>query len=246
MCGIAGVLRPPGQVPDPAQLDAMAVAMAHRGPDASGAAAADEFGVAATRLALVDPGPTGIQPLRHAGNLLAFNGEIYNHRALRRDLVAEGVHFDGHSDTEVLLHALDRWGVDRTVGDLEGMFAFAWWDGTSLHLARDRFGRSLAAAVDVGGEQAMVLVVGHGEGGEQGRVDTTAEHRPHRRVGDDHRPDRVVGQPGQSGHDLVRSRPGQLTVQGLVHEVDQPVEGSLDRLPARTGLDDVARAHVAN
>ena len=140
MCGIAGVLHGTGRLPDPAVLESMAAAIAHRGPDGTATATSLTCGMATTRLALVDPSPAGDQPWTADGKLLGFNGEIYNHRSLRRELEDEGVTFAGRCDTEVLFHLLDRRGPDGALRRLEGMFAFAWWDGSSLALARDRFG----------------------------------------------------------------------------------------------------------
>ncbi len=138
MCGITGAV--PGI--DRERLRAMTATLAHRGPDGEGYFSTPEASLGHRRLAIIDL-PGGAQPMttpdgRHT---LIYNGEIYNFPALRAELEAEGVAFRTRSDTEVLLHAVARWGV-KALERLRGMFAFAVWDGgrRSLLLARDRLG----------------------------------------------------------------------------------------------------------
>lgn len=149
MCGIAGCLtarHDVGSLPLDGALEAMQMALAHRGPDAHAvwSDVAAGIGLAHRRLAVIDLSPLGAQPMQsHSGRwMIAFNGEVYNHRALRADLEAEGTRFRGHGDTETLVEAIDRWGIDRTLVRLNGMFAFAAWDRHErrLTLARDRLG----------------------------------------------------------------------------------------------------------
>lgn len=142
MCGIAGLLDTRGRPADAGAVAAMGAALAHRGPDHAGTLVAGPIGLAATRLRLLDLGTTGDQPWSDGRRALTFNGEVYNHRDLAAALVAEGVDLRGHSDTEVVFHALDRWGVDATVRRLEGMFAFAFadLDAGEVWLGRDRLG----------------------------------------------------------------------------------------------------------
>ena len=119
--------------------------MTHRGPDAGGmwssADGAVVFGH--RRLAILDLSPTGSQPMENSPrtSVVVFNGEIYNHEELRRELAAGGARFVGRSDTEVLLAAYDAWG-ERCTERLRGMFAFAIYDETrkALFMARDRAG----------------------------------------------------------------------------------------------------------
>ena len=149
MCGIAGFLEQGQLSAEAAQIvNGMAAALAHRGPDDSGAWLDPDAGVALghRRLAIIDTSPSGHQPMISASGrfVIVFNGEIYNFRELRTELNAGGgrLAWRGSSDTEVLLAAFDRWGVRRTLDRLNGMFAFAVWDrqARALTLARDPMG----------------------------------------------------------------------------------------------------------
>ena len=149
MCGIAGLVDLKGQTPGErleATARAMAETMRHRGPDDGGVWSAPQAGVAlaSRRLAVRDLSPAGHQPMvsedgRHA---LVYNGEIYDIDGPRAELRARGRRFMGDSDTEVLLHACAEWGPEKAVERLNGMYAFAFWDGDqrALTLARDRLG----------------------------------------------------------------------------------------------------------
>ena len=132
-----------GTAPDADRLAAMRDALSHRGPDDCGIQVIENVGLVHTRLSIVDLSERGHQPMVHPdGNWrIAYNGEIYNHRSLRRELELEGAQFVGDSDTETLLWALERWGRG-TVPRLSGQFAFAALDlgGERLLLCRDRFG----------------------------------------------------------------------------------------------------------
>ena len=148
MCGIAGVVS--AHAVAPSVVLTMAGAIAHRGPDDAGTWQDGEAGISLghRRLAIVDLSPSGHQPMHSADGrwVVAFNGEIYNHAALRRELEAEGRTPDGgwrgHSDTETLVEGVSHWGLRRTLEKCVGMFALAIWDRKErlLHLARDRFG----------------------------------------------------------------------------------------------------------
>lgn len=140
MCGIAGST----QDPQARAVRAMSEAMRHRGPDDSGVHSDGHTGVTigVQRLAIVDV-EGGHQPLSNEDETIwvVFNGEIYNHVRLRDELCGCGHRFSSSSDTEVLVHLYEEFG-DSLVHALEGMFAFALWDGRRerLLLARDRFG----------------------------------------------------------------------------------------------------------
>jgi asparagine synthase (glutamine-hydrolysing) len=126
----------------------MANAIAYRGPDDQGVWTDEEAGIAFghRRLAVIDVSPAGHQPMQsHSGRfVISYNGEIYNCADLRAEIERSGKPIDwrGTSDTEVLLAAIDSWGVVGTLERLNGMFAFAVWDRSTrtLTLARDRMG----------------------------------------------------------------------------------------------------------
>lgn len=150
MCGIAGLWQNPGASSEDLAASArrMGNTLAHRGPDDAGVwiDAACGIALAHRRLSIVDLTPEGHQPMASASerHVISFNGEIYNYRDVRREL--EAAHaapvWRGHSDTEVLLAAIEYWGLASTLGRLTGMFAFALWDRheRQLHLVRDRLG----------------------------------------------------------------------------------------------------------
>ena len=147
MCGITGLWDPARRGSDLAQcVRAMTDVLVHRGPDSSGYWHDNESGIALghRRLSIVDLSDAGHQPMVSADGrwVLTYNGEIYNADSLRPDLEALGARFRGHSDTEVLLEACARWGVEATLPRLIGMFAFALWDTAQrrLYLVRDRLG----------------------------------------------------------------------------------------------------------
>jgi len=142
MCGIAGVLRLDGRPAARAELRPMVRALAHRGPDDEGFFEAGPVALGHRRLSIVDLSAAGHQPMidRASGAALVYNGEIYNHAEIRRELERAGQRFRSRSDTEVLLRGLVAWGAERLLPRLNGMFAFAWWDGEKLLLVRDRLG----------------------------------------------------------------------------------------------------------
>ena len=145
MCGLAGFVDPSlSPLDSAAQLETMLQCIAHRGPDDHGAWCGDGVALGHRRLAILDLSPTGHQPMSSASGrfVIVYNGEIYNHGALRAELVAAGVALRGRSDTEILLELIEREGLERTLSQCVGMFAFALWDRAEgvLSLARDRAG----------------------------------------------------------------------------------------------------------
>ena len=148
MCGIAGVWA--GKGADRDVLRALAVGMAntltYRGPDNSGVwvEEAAGLGLGHRRLSILDLSAEGHQPMTSPSGrfVISYNGEVYNSVALRRELEPAGFRFRGHSDTEVMLAAMEHWGVEAAVTRFIGMFAFALWDRQAcvLSLVRDRLG----------------------------------------------------------------------------------------------------------
>ena len=143
MCGICGIVDPQGV--DSALLNRMTDGLAHRGPDARGTwiSSGRRVGFGHRRLTIIDLDPRSNQPfISDDGNLvLTYNGEIYNFHDIRRELAANGHRFRTESDTEVILHAYDEWGVE-CIDRFRGMFAFALFDQPNrrIWLARDRVG----------------------------------------------------------------------------------------------------------
>ena len=136
----------------------MAESLRHRGPDAAGIWIDPAAGLALghRRLAVLDPSPAGVQPMTSDSGryVIVYNGEIYNHFALRRRLEAErrAPSWRGSSDTETLLACIEAWGVESTLSSIYGMFAFGLWDGSerTLLLARDPMGEKPLCYARVG------------------------------------------------------------------------------------------------
>ena len=152
MCGIAGFLsfRPEfdasSYVP---VLNQMGNSLQRRGPDSSGIWTGKEpaIGFIHRRLSVIDLSEAGNQPMVSPSGrfVIAYNGEIYNHLQIRKELadsVLHEIHWRGHSDTETLLMAIEIWGLDKSLNSIVGMFAFALWDreAVELILVRDRIG----------------------------------------------------------------------------------------------------------
>ncbi len=149
MCGITGYysLDKFGSIPA-VTLSRMADQMINRGPDDSGIWFDKEAGIgfAHRRLSIIDLSKEGQQPMQSASgrHVIVFNGEIYNFKELRTDLEdKEDINWKGNSDTEVLITAIEIWGIEKTLDYLNGMFAFAVWDRRqrTLFLARDPLGK---------------------------------------------------------------------------------------------------------
>ena len=150
MCGITGVLYAAPAMGDEQLVrlvKKMNDTLVHRGPDDSGEWVDAQVGIALghRRLSILDLSPAGHQPMVSAGKryVIIFNGEIYNFRELRANLEKVGIRFKGQSDTEVLIESIAHNGLEKTLDQVNGMFAFALWDREerSLTLARDRIGK---------------------------------------------------------------------------------------------------------
>lgn len=145
MCGVTGIAYN-FKLNELSCIAEMTAAIQSRGPDDSGSWINHNHGIAFghRRLSIIDLSKAGHQPMHSASKRYAitYNGEIYNAPELRKDLIAAGAQFIGHSDTEVMLAAFEAWGVIDSVKRFNGQFAFALWDTKfkKLYLAQDRFG----------------------------------------------------------------------------------------------------------
>ena len=158
MCGIVGVLGPGGggETALSGLIETMCSCLSHRGPDDRGVWVDDKarLGLGHRRLSILDLSPTGHQPMVSTCGryVITFNGEIYNYLDIRRDLEISGAApaWRGHSDTEVILAAIARWGIGSALERMTGMFALALWDreDRTLHIARDRLGESHSIRLD--------------------------------------------------------------------------------------------------
>jgi asparagine synthase (glutamine-hydrolysing) len=143
MCGFAGFIGPKSL--DESKLEAFHEALAHRGPDGYGVwtDSSKRVSLVHRRLSIVDLSSAGSQPMQDASGTysIVFNGEIYNHACVRKELESLGYRFRSSSDTEVILNAFIEWGI-ACLDRLDGMFAFALYDGRAqeLYLVRDRMG----------------------------------------------------------------------------------------------------------
>src|SRR5262245_51207130 len=113
MCGIAALLKTTGEPAVAAEMTPMVASLAHRGPDGAGIHCAGPVALGHRRLSIIDVAG-GRQPLSNEDGSawITFNGEIYNYRDLRRELTSKGHRFRTNSDTEVIVHAYEEWGVD--------------------------------------------------------------------------------------------------------------------------------------
>ena len=145
MCGICGIFRPDGGLVDAARVAAMRDVMAMRGPDGQGLHHGPGFALGHRRLSIIDLSDAGCQPMANEDGTvqLVFNGEIYNFTEMRPALEAAGHHFHSRTDSEVLVHGYEEWGIEGLLRRIRGMFAFAIVDSArgELHLARDPLGK---------------------------------------------------------------------------------------------------------
>ena len=132
MCGITGFISPYLSKNSFQQnIECMTNKLEHRGPDDEGIWFDSNSGIALghSRLSIIDLSVAGRQPMISDCKryYIVFNGEIYNHNSLRKEL-PESIRWRGHSDTETLINAIAKWGLKRTLRKILGMFAFALWD----------------------------------------------------------------------------------------------------------------------
>ena len=142
MCGFVGYThvenKDDGQI-----IRKMTDAIKHRGPDSDGIYSDHKISLGFRRLSIIDLSEVAKQPMFNEKEdiVLVFNGEIYNYQALREDLLTKGHQFHSHTDSEVIIHGYEEYGVE-ILSKLRGMFAFSIWDTTRqrLFIARDYFG----------------------------------------------------------------------------------------------------------
>ena len=164
MCGVTGIVNYSKGI-DSGALSKMDDALTHRGPDGNGVFVSNDWnvGFGHKRLSIVDV-EEGKQPIayNHHGQeyTLTFNGEIYNHRDLRRELEGKGHSFDTHSDSEVVLKSYVEWGKD-CLEKFNGQFAFAVYDGgrDKVFLGRDRLGIKPLYYSETGGSFVFASVL---------------------------------------------------------------------------------------
>lgn len=143
-CGVAGIFRfgAKGQsAADWADICCMTSKLVHRGPNGGGVVSNGPISLGHRRLSILDLSDRGSQPMRCGSLSIVYNGELYNFSELRAELIADGFDFESEGDTEVVLRAFQRWGLDA-LNKFEGMYAFGIWDDSKqqLTLARDRVG----------------------------------------------------------------------------------------------------------
>src|SRR5690606_31081971 len=143
MCGFVGFADSSAVSDRLATIQEMMNRMLHRGPDSGGYYSDDRVTLGFRRLKVIDLSDEGSQPIYNEDRtcVLVFNGEVYNYRELREELIAQGHQFRSQADSEVVLHGYEQYGVD-ILQRLRGMFAFAIWDirSETLFMARDIFG----------------------------------------------------------------------------------------------------------
>lgn len=144
MCGIAGIYNKNCSRVDNSILNKMKDIIIHRGPDGNGIYESNNVGLVHTRLSIQDLSDAAHQPMidKSSRYCISYNGEIYNFKELRNELINEGIEFTSSGDTEVLFKYCIHFGVENTLPKLNGMFSFAFWDNKNneLWIARDRMG----------------------------------------------------------------------------------------------------------
>jgi len=179
LCGIAGVVGDSNSERSRAVVSAMMTALRQRGPDDKGLEQWPEATLGHRRLSIFDLSPAGHQPMVSVDGRvgIVFNGAIYNFLELRTELEQDGTQFRSHTDTEVLLIGYIRWGIDKLVSRLRGMFALALWDSNKrkLYLVRDRLGvKPLLYCIQQGVLTFASTARALRKGGIAGELDPTA------------------------------------------------------------------------
>lgn len=145
MCAICGIFRLDGGPVDSKRVERMRDVMSYRGPDASGLTCGPGYALGHRRLAIIDLSERGTQPMANEDGSVetVFNGAIYNFVELKQDLLKKGHRFKSETDTEVLVHGYEQWGLPELLQRIRGMYAFAILDRPrrQLHLARDPLGK---------------------------------------------------------------------------------------------------------
>ena len=144
MCGISGIYDKSGHTPDSSLIKRMNSFMEKRGPDNEGIYTSNYIGLGHRRLSIIDLSENANQPFFNNDNSIVsvVNGEIYNFREIREELIIKGYIFNSKSDNEVITHGYQEWGIDL-IKKIRGMFAIAIWDSNlkRLILIRDRIGK---------------------------------------------------------------------------------------------------------
>lgn len=145
MCGICGIVEWGGGEVDADLVRQMRDLMVSRGPDDAGLHVEPGVGLGHRRLSIIDVSAAGHQPMANEDQTvwLVFNGEVYNFQSLRQELIAAGHSFHSQTDSEVVVHGYEQWGIDGLASRLLGMFALAVWDRRhrALHMLRDHLGK---------------------------------------------------------------------------------------------------------
>jgi len=143
MCGISGYINLNGEEASYSIIKSMNDSISHRGPDGEGFWLDKEIAIGHRRLSILDLTDAGKQPMLSHDNrfVISYNGEIYNFKEIREDLITQGIKFNSNCDTEVLINSVSTWGIDA-IKKFNGMFACAIWDikEKTLFLIRDRYG----------------------------------------------------------------------------------------------------------
>lgn len=148
MCGIGGIILRNDQTVNFSnesltnKINTMSNTQVKRGPDSSKVVVGEKFAFSHNRLAIIDLSETGAQPMVINNWLIVFNGEIYNYKELKEVLINENIIFQGNSDTEVLLNYFIKFGIDKTLEDINGIFSFCIYNRISgeFYCAKDRLG----------------------------------------------------------------------------------------------------------